>query len=306
MHSSSSDHLWGIDLGGTKIECVVLQSVHHPDVILRRRVDTNRKEGYDQILHKIVELVKSVGDSINAAPASLGIGTPGTLDPTTELLRGSNTTELLNQPIQKDLQDLLGIPVIVENDANCFALAETKMGAVSMLQCEVTSVFGIIMGTGVGGGLVINNQLVGGRNLIAGEWGHNYLDASGGNCYCGKSGCVETVISGPALERFYSELTNQSKKLDDIADLAETGDRDAQKTMDRLIRYFGIAASSIVNMIDPDVIVIGGGVGNIERLYTDGLEELKKHAFSPTIETLMLKPKLGDSAGVFGAAFLTA
>ena len=175
-----------------------------------------------------------------------------------------------------------------------------------MLQQEVTSVFGIIMGTGVGGGLVVNNRLIAGKNLIAGEWGHNHLDASGGVCYCGRIGCVETLISGPALERFYTNKTGHSKTLIEIADLAKAGDPSAQQTMDRLIHYFGIAASSIVNMIDPDVVVIGGGVGNIERLYTDGFEELKKYAFSPKLNTRLLKPKLGDSAGVFGAAFLNS
>lgn len=303
--SNSTDHLWGIDLGGTKIECVVLQSAQLPNVIERRRVSTNRDEGYEQILNKITGLVQSISRSINAKANSLGIGTPGTLDPATGLLRGSNTEELLGKPVRQDLQRLLGIPIAIENDANCFTLAETRMGAVSRLNAEITSVFGIIMGTGVGGGLVINNQLIPGRNLIAGEWGHNHLDTSGGKCYCGKDGCVETVISGPALEGYFTQLTGESKKLEDIVHLAETGNHDAKQTIDRLIHYFGIAASSIINLLDPDVIVIGGGVGNINRLYTDGVEEIKTHAFSPTVNTRILKPELGDSAGVFGAAFLT-
>ncbi len=297
---------WGVDLGGTKIECAVLASPTNPEVLHRQRVDTESEKGYEQVLRNIADLIDATSRRIGSKPANIGIGTPGTLDPVTGLLRGSNSQNLQNQPIREDLAKLLEIPVLIENDANCFALAETKLGVASKDCAESGTVFGIIMGTGVGGGLVLNGQLVSGKNQIAGEWGHNFLHESGGACYCGKTGCVETVISGPALEAFYASRSGQVKKLYEIVSLASEGDKHARETVDRLIHYFGIGVSSIINMIDPDMIVVGGGVGNIDALYTTGVQAVAKHIFSPTMNTKIAKPTLGDSAGVFGAAFLTA
>ena len=308
------DPLWGIDLGGTKIECVVLKSAREPEVIHRHRIPTEGHIGYDHILTRIKCLIDDVATVVGFTPSRIGIGTPGSIDPQTELLRGSNSQNLQNRAIQKDLTTILDIEVKVENDANCFALAETRMGAVSHLhktslpiQGRSPSdliVFGIIMGTGVGGGLVVHNKLIKGCNGITGEWGHNYLDSSGGPCYCGKTGCVETIISGPALERYYREKTGNDTKLAEINQLAENGDQYAQETMQRLVHFSAIGISSIINMIDPDVIVIGGGVGNLDILYKKGPEEIAKFVFNPTMTTIITRPAMGDSAGVFGAAFL--
>ena len=165
-------------------------------------------------------------------------------------------------------------------------------------------VFGIIMGTGVGGGVVVNNHVWNGRHGIAGEWGHNFLDESGGKCYCGKMGCVENVISGPATERYYEEITGQRISLKEISKRFNEGDEKAEQTIQRLTDFFGKAVSVVVDILDPDVIVIGGGVGNIDALYTDGVEALKKYIFNNRVDVPVLKPILGDSAGVFGAAAL--
>ena len=294
---------WGIDLGGTKIEGVIIDTANENKIIARKRVPTEGQNGYHHVLNQIKKLIDLLKDESSIHPERIGIGTPGSIYPPTGLLKNSNSIHLNNQPILSDLQNILKIPVALANDANCFALAETHMGSVTGLMIETPVVFGVIMGTGVGGGLVVNGQIINGANGIGGEWGHNFLDASGGECYCGKSGCTETVISGPALEKFYEQISGQRKALQQIV-LDQKSDSHAKATIDRLIHFFGLGISTIINIIDPNVIVIGGGVGNIDLLYTRGLEEVKKYVFNPDCSTQILKPKLGDSAGVFGAAFL--
>ena len=294
---------WGFDLGGTKIEGIVLDSSIKNNVIARKRVATEGDQGYHHVLNQIQKLVTLLSEESGLKPDKIGIGTPGSIYPPTGLLKNSNSLHLNEQPLLVDLQNLLQIPVVMANDANCFALAETQMGIVPDRVPNASVVFGVIMGTGVGGGLVVNGQILNGANGIGGEWGHNFLDESGGPCYCGKRGCVETILSGPALETYYHQISNHSKSLKNIV-ADQKADPYAKETIDRLIKYFGISISTIINMIDPDAIIIGGGVGNIDVLYSQGIEEVKKHVFNPDCVTQILKPKLGDSAGVFGAAFL--
>lgn len=296
-------HLWGIDLGGTKIEGVILESREQPRVLARQRIPTEAHKGYDHILDQLVRLVEMLIAETGLRPARIGIGHPGTLDPNTGAIKNANTTALNGQPFDQHLKQRLGVPVRLANDANCFAMAEAMMGAVPEVMPDAEAVFGVILGTGVGGGWVIHQQVINGRQGIAGEWGHNFLDESGGLCYCGKTGCVEKVISGPALEQYYQQLTGHRLPLREIVEQADT-DPAARQTMDRLIHYFGRAIAVVINILDPQVIVLGGGVGNIDRLYTDGVAEARKHLFNNRIDTIFLKPKLGDSAGVFGAAFL--
>lgn len=297
--------IWGIDLGGTKIEGVVLENSDELNVLRRTRIPTEAGKGYTHILKQIHRLTEVLSTEVGVLPQRIGICTPGALDPITHLMKNSNTTCLNGQPFKQDLQDILGIPIAMANDANCFAVAEAKFGAVQEVMPEAQMVFGVIMGTGVGGGLVIDGKVWNGRHSIGGEWGHNFLDESGGDCYCGKVGCVEQVISGPANERYYKSLTGEHLKLQEIVTrFREKTDPAATKTIERLLHFFGKGLSSVVNMLDPDAIVIGGGVGNIDLLYNEGLEELKKHIFNPRLDTKILKPKLGDSAGVFGAALL--
>lgn len=294
--------LWGVDLGGTKIECAVIEA-STKQVIIRSRSSTQQKNGYDHILKQIKSLVEKVGKEINSYPAKLGVGTPGTIDSLSGLLKNSNTVCMNNKPVKKDLEKIMKIPIITSNDANCFALAETKMGVVKDLAVEPEVVFGIIMGTGVGGGIVINGKVLNGLHGIAGEWGHNYLDEAAGTCYCGKAGCVEMVISGTALQKFYHELGGEKIPLKNIFKKIEQ-DENARKTLDRLHEMFGKAVANVINILDPDVIVLGGGVGNVKSLLTTGREHILPHLFNPVLHTKILQPGLGDSAGVFGAAML--
>lgn len=298
--------LWGIDLGGTKIEGAILPSLDNPQPILRTRIGTEGHKGYPHIIDQIGKLVANMRDQSGLVPSSIGFGTPGVLDPVLQTMKNCNSTALNGEPLKKDLENKLQLPVVLANDANCFALAETHWGIVKQKFPDAEMVFGIIMGTGVGGGIVHNGHVWNGKQGIAGEWGHNFLDESGGPCYCGKTGCVEKVISGPGTESFYERVSGNKLRLKEIVDAWKSGDEYAVETIERLCYFFGKAVSVITNMLDPDVIVVGGGVGNIDALYTKGLESLKKHIFNNRVDVHIVKPSLGDSAGVFGAAALVA
>lgn len=303
--NSANSSLWGIDLGGTKIEGVILKSKQDPVTVFRNRVPTEADQGYDHILQQVKTLVDMMVEQHGHLPEKIGIGTPGILDPKLGVMKNCNTVAMNGKSMKKDLETLLNVKIEMANDADCFALAEARYGVVKQHFPEARIVFGIIMGTGVGGGLVIDGRPIVGLQGIAGEWGHNFLDESGGPCYCGKSGCVEKVIAGPALEKYYFNETGNRKPLKDIVALAESKvDPTAQKTMIRLVEFFGKAVSVLINIIDPDVIVIGGGVGNIDLLYDRGIDSVKQYVFNNRLDTPIVQPLLGDSAGVIGAAFL--
>jgi predicted NBD/HSP70 family sugar kinase len=297
--------LWGIDLGGTKIECAVLESSDNMNVLIRKRIPTEADKGYEHIISQIKKLVDLVADELGERPQKIGFATPGVLDPATKTMKNCNTVCMNGNPMNKDLEAVLGIPVKLANDANCFALAEALMGAGKDYP-DAEVVFGVIMGTGVGGGLVVHGKVIGGQHGIGGEWGHNILEENGEPCYCGKSGCVEKVIAGPALEKYYADNAGTPLKLKEILERHEAGiDPVATATIERLLEYFGRAISTLTNVLDPNLIVIGGGVGNIDLLYTEGYERIKKYIFNDKkITTPIVKPLLGDSAGVFGAALL--
>ncbi len=296
--------LWGIDLGGTKIEGVILQPEEISTPIVRMRIETESFNGYEHVINQIGSLVDKMKGESGLQPTKIGFGTPGVLDPILQTMKNCNSTALNGRPLKKDLEERLKATVVLANDANCFALAETRWGIVKEKYPEAQVVFGIIMGTGVGAGIVINDRVWNGRHGIAGEWGHNFLDESGGNCYCGKTGCVETVISGPATERYYEKLTGEKLQLKEIGKRYKEDDKAAKQTIERLCNFFGRAVSVVVDILDPDVIVVGGGVGNIDVLYSAGVEALKKYIFNNRVDVPILKPVLGDSAGVFGAAAL--
>lgn len=302
---------WGIDLGGTKIEGVVLSAPSPDAVIIRKRIDTEAHKGYDHIITQIIKLIDLLKAETGYQPERVGFGTPGTLDPATQTMKNCNTTVLNGRPLKQELTQRLGVPVEIMNDANCFALAEATMGIVPDVLPDYQTVFGVIMGTGVGGAVVIKGRnsvpfVLGGLHGIGGEWGHNILEENGYECYCGKHGCNEQVISGPALQRYYWDISGQELSMKDIVARHYAGtDPFASQTVDRLLEYFGRAVSVLINILDPDAIVLGGGVGNVDLLYTEGVERAKKYIFNKgIINTTFLKPKLGDSAGVFGAALL--
>lgn len=298
-----SEFRWGIDLGGTKIECAVLDK--NNEVLIRKRVPTGAENGYTHILNQIRTLTGSVASELGVKPTRIGFATPGTLVPATQRMKNCNTVCMNGQPMKADLEATLELPVSIANDANCFALAETLMGAGRRFP-DAELVFGVIMGTGVGGGLVVNKKVINGHQGLDGEWGHNILEENGDPCYCGKRGCVEKVISGVGLETYYEKLTGNRISLREITARKEAGnDPAAEATIERLLEYYGRAISTLVNVLDPDLIIIGGGVGNIDLLYTEGYERIKKYVFNEgQLSTPVCKPVLGDSAGVFGAALL--
>ncbi len=298
--------LWGIDLGGTKTEGVVLKTGKKPEIITRRRIPTEKEKGYNHIIHQIDTLLEKLKKETGQSPSVLGLGIPGTLEPSSRTVKNANTTILIGKPFKDDLEAHLKLPVRIANDANCFALAEARFGAAYHENPSAEVVFGVIMGTGVGGGLIVNGNIVTGLQGIAGEWGHNFLDKSGGKCYCGKTGCVETIISGPALERYYYQVSGKEKELKEIYSLYTKGlDAEAKETIERLHTFFGKGIARLINIIDPELVVLGGGVGNIKSLAQKGAEEAAKYVFNHKLETKFIQPMLGDSAGVIGAAYLT-
>lgn len=295
--------LWGIDLGGTKIEIAVCDPARPARPLVRRRGDTGASLGYDHIVGRIVHLVReAMGTGGFPPPARLGVGTPGATDPASGSLKNSNTVCLNGRPLRDDLSAALACDVVLANDANCFTLAEALWGSGR----ESPVVLGLILGTGVGGGICVDGKILHGLHGIAGEWGHNPMPGEETPCYCGRRGCVETVIAGPSLERFHRAQGGAEERLPRICELAAAGDPVARKTLLRLREKFAQAIAAVVNILDPDAIVIGGGVGNIPLLYDEETRrEILRHLFNPALETRILPPELGDSAGVFGAALLS-
>jgi fructokinase len=296
-------HLWGIDLGGTKIEAAIIQADALDRPICRLRVPTESEKGYLHIRQQIAKLVNMMSaESGLPLPKRIGMGTPGVIDPHTGKLKNSNSQCLNHERLQADLESDLGLPFVTANDANCFALAEATLGAAR----GFPTVFGVILGTGVGGGIVVNGQVLNGCHGIAGEWGQIVMDPNGPESNYGTRGTLEAMIAGPGLERFYAARCGQNRKLKEIVARSEGDiDPDAQATIERLTNTFAKAIGLIIDVLDPHAIVLGGGVGNIEALYSERTrEKITAAIFNPTFEAALLKPTLGDSAGVFGAAML--
>ncbi len=295
--------LWGIDLGGTKIEGAILDPGNPGAAVHRLRKETGAAQGYDFVLSQIVAVVRELEKvSGTPCPAVLGLGTPGAVQPSLGTLKNSNTICLNDRPLGQDLSGILSREIRMANDANCFALAEATLGAA----VGEPVVMGLILGTGVGGGIVVHGKILNGLHGIAGEWGHNPLAGENHPCYCGRKGCVETVFAGPSLERFYRESGGEPVRLPEIVKRAAAGERIAVATLERLQNKFGEAIAAVINILDPDAIVIGGGVGNIDLLYSEETRHvIGRFLFNPSLATRILRPRLGDSAGVFGAAMLT-
>lgn len=292
----------GIDLGGTKIEGVVLSQDN--SILARTRIPTpyykNPEKAYRIILTSIGNLIEKL-EADTASTCSIGIGTPGTISSLSGLMKNSNTVCLNGKSLHKDLEQHIGRKVRIANDANCFALSEALHGAGK----DYDSVFGIIMGTGVGGGIVINKQIHTGAMGIAGEWGHNSLLGNGPACYCGRQGCVETLISGPGISADYERSGGApGSSPADIINFAESGNKLAMNCIERFLKRFGRAVATVVNILDPHAIVLGGGVSNLNILYDRGRQAIEPHIFSDSFTTPILKNHHGDSSGVFGAAYL--
>jgi fructokinase len=292
----------GIDLGGTKIEGIALADDGRE--LDRRRIAAPRGS-YDDTIGAIVALVGAI-EAAAGERGSIGIGIPGAISPATGLIKNANSTWLIGHPLDQDLARALERPVRLANDANCFALSEATDGAAA----NASIVFGVIIGTGTGGGVVIDGRIIAGANAIAGEWGHNPLPAPadderpGPPCYCGRSGCIETFLSGPALARDYAALGGDDVAADAVAARADAGDARAAAALDRYERRFARAIASVINVIDPDVIVLGGGLSNIERLYRRVPALWAPHVFSDRVVTTLVRARHGDASGVRGAAWL--
>ena len=292
----------GVDLGGTKIEVAALDETSR--FLTRMRVATPQGD-YGATLGAIAALVRRVDEELGER-GSLGIGTPGALSGSKGVLKNSNSLCLIGKPILDDLQRLLERPIRMANDANCFALSEARDGAAK--GAEV--VFGVILGTGVGGGIVVRGRILEGRNAIAGEWGHNPLpwplrdEAPGPECYCGKRGWIETFISGPGLARDLRARGGDDLPADAVVERANAGDRACIAAMERYEDRLARALASVINILDPDVIVLGGGLSNVERLYETVPRLWTRYVFSDTVETPLVRAVHGDSSGVRGAAFL--
>src|SRR5574343_952618 len=293
---------FGIDLGGTKIEIVGLDGAGRQ--LLRHRVPTPQGD-YHATLHAIIGLVE-MAEAELGQPGSVGIGIPGAESLHSGLIKNANSTCLIGHPLRHDLQTALQREVRLANDANCFALSEAIDGAGR----DAESVFGVILGTGVGGGIVIRRQVLVGANAIAGEWGHNPLPAPGPDdqpmpaCYCGRQGCIETYLSGPALAADHQRWTGVALTPGEIEQRAAQGDTACEATLQRYEARLGRALAGVINILDPDVIVLGGGLSNMQRLYNNLPAACAPHVFSDAITTRFLPPAFGDSSGVRGAAWL--
>jgi fructokinase len=300
----------GIDLGGTKIEGIVLDEEAirlRPEMrdfdatsLFRKRVDTQQEKGYRHILDRIKGLYDELVAGIQGAAHTFGIGTPGAISPRTGLLKNSNTVCMNGQPLKADLERLLGRKIEIQNDANCFAMAEALHGAGRGKKL----VFGVIMGTGCGGGIVHRGEVITGPQAIAGEWGHMSIAPDGPLCYCGQRGCVETFISGGGLEARYAEQFGKKRSFKEIVQDYYAGDAKAVEFMKVFFRNFGRSLANLIDVLDPDVVVLGGGVSNFDALYTEGVAEVAKYVFSDCFEMPIVKHQLGDSAGVIGAALI--
>ena len=291
----------GVDLGGTKTECILLDKSGKEIERLRKKTPKN----YNGTIENICELINSIEEKFKNK-FSIGIGTPGAISKETQCIKGGNSTWLNGRPLKNDLELRLNRKIFFENDANCFALSEAFDGAGS----NYDVVFGVILGTGVGGGLVINKNLISGYNNIAGEWGHNQMPEGSNDkwqrhaCYCGKKGCIETYLSGPGFSKHFYEQYNIKLEAEQIQNNANNGDEKSLEFIFQYLDYLARGLSLVINIVDPGVIVLGGGVSNMKQIYENINPKLKKYVFSDTVNTKVLKNKFGASSGVRGAANL--
>ncbi len=292
----------GIDLGGTKIEAIVLDG--NGEEVFRQRIIAPQGN-YNDTIEAIAYLVNKADNEVGAL-TKLGIGIPGSLSPKTNLVRNANSTWLIGKPLKQDLEKILKRNVLIENDANCFAISEAFDGAGN----TANTVFGVILGTGVGAGIVIGKKIHKGKNKIAGEWGHNPLpwahegELSSKKCYCGKTGCLETFISGPAIEREFKNLQGRKLNMENIVKESEAGNLKAEQVIKNLEDRLARALAHVINILDPDSIVLGGGLSNIDRLYSNVPKIWLEYIFSDDVSTVLSKARFGDSSGVRGAAWL--
>ncbi len=288
----------GLDMGGTKIEGVILDE--HGAEQCRHRIATEADRGYEQVLDNLQAVHDHLGKQIEAAPHTVGLGIPGNVSVKTGLVKNSNTRCTVGRPMKEDLEARLGRSIGFANDANCFAMAEAILGAGRGRDL----VFGVILGTGCGGGIVHKGQVIEGLQNIAGEWGHMTIDPHGPACACGHHGCVERYISGTGVSELFEENYGEKLSFLDIVQAYHRDRPELEPFMEFFFDSFGRAIANLITVLDPDVIVVGGGVSNYEPIYTRGVERVAEHIVSDSLETPILKHEIGDSAGVIGAALI--
>ena len=292
----------GIDLGGTKIEIAAIG--RNKETLMRHRIDSPRNN-YTATIEAMAQLVEQAESELSAQ-CTVGIATPGAISPATGLIKNSNSVWLNSRPLKEDVENRLSRPVRLSNDANCFVLSEWVDGAAQ----GTDSAFGVIVGTGTGGGFVINSQLISGANAIAGEWGHNPLpwpqsdELPGPECYCGNRGCIETFLSGPGLSAYYETLSGEAVDVEEITSRSAAGESLAETCLNKYDDRMARALASVINIIDLDVIVLGGGLSKLERLYINVSKLWLPYIFSDHVTTRLVPPEHGDSSGVRGAAWL--
>ena len=298
----------GVDLGGTKIEAVVFDR-RSLATLRRERVATERDRGYDAIVETTAHLITGIAarENVDLARTPIGVGMPGSVTRRAGLVKNSNTVCLNGRPFRDDLARRVGRPIAFANDANCFALAEARLGVARDAAARV--VFGVIMGSGVGGGVVIDGRVWPGLQNIAGEWGHHAVGSGSGRlgarppCYCGQMGCLELYLGGPFIEAAYERRSGARRPLPDIA-ARRNEDADAAAVLEEALEAFGRGLANVIDVLDPNVVVLGGGVSNLDVFYTEGVERVRKYVFNDELETPIVRHALGDSAGVLGAALL--
>lgn len=288
----------GIDLGGIKTEGVVLDK--DLKVLFRKRIPTQKEKGYEYLIKDIAFLYGEMVDLIDNKAHTFGIGTSGSISKKTGFIKNSNLSILNSKPLIQDLEKVINRKVAWQNDSNCFVLAEANFGAGKGKK----RVFGAIMGSGIGGGMIYDGKLINGLQSLAGEWGHSIISSYGPQCHCGKIGCIETFISGPGVQNKYKEMFKEELSMPEIVKRYRLGDEKARIIMSEFFLYFGKSVSNLIAILDPEIIILGGGLSNIDELYTIGLSKVKDFVFNDEFTTPIVRNKCGDSAGVLGAALI--
>ncbi len=290
-------HRIGFDFGGTKVEAVALDPAGKP--IAKRRAPNGKEKGYEFVLKNLEEMYDALVSEINGAEHKLGLGVPGIIDRRSRVLNFSpNLPQLVGKPFEKDLAEVFGHPIVVHNDANCFAMAEAALGAGKGSEL----VFGVIMGTGVGGGIVYKGEVIEGMRSNAAEWGHSTINFNGPVMSDGFPGSVEGYLSGTGVQKLYETRYNEALPMADIVTKARSGDAKAAPIFDEFLEHFGHAMANVIMFLDPDCIVIGGGLSHIDELYSEGLKRVEKYVLNQDLYTPIRKNEYGDSAGMYGAA----
>jgi len=288
----------GFDLGGTKVEVIVTDDKYNE--VFRKRLPNGKENGYEFVINRIKDLYIDACDEIENAPHTLGLGTPGAISKETGLLKNSNIEMMNGQPFEADLKELLGHNIVVENDANCFALAEAVIGAGK----GKSLVFGVILGTGCGGGIIHNGQVIAGLKEAAGEWGHHTINYDNGAEWRTGNGAIEAYISGTGAQTRYKEMFGKEIPMADIVFNYRNGEENAVKFMESFFEHIGISFSNLIKFLDPDAIVLGGGLSNVDEIYEEAPNYISKYSLNGDCYTPILKNEYGDSAGVYGAAIV--